>query len=220
MALQSTIKRGFRTWKIKQKLMQPKKAYRHGRKRSTYITPQKNRARLTGGRTGGIADEGEVDGGVRQVLLLAPLLHLLGGEGQRLVKTCAEGGVAGLHAAASLQLLPDEKVHVPGGHHVLEHADGRQIRQMLPVVFLSRGPGHQAAFGVVVDHGGGEGVLVVKADHLPVHVAEDLVHVQGKIRQLFPGDGPLGAELGQKGRRLFHADASSFDTFKTISKSV
>ena len=91
---------------------------------------------------------------------------------------------------------------------------------MLPVVLLSRGPGHQTVFGVVVDHGGGEGVLVVKADHLPVHIAEDLIHIQGKIRQLFPGHGPLGAQLRKKIRRLFHAEASSFVTFKTIFNSV
>ena len=74
---------------------------------------------------------------------------------------------------------------------MLEDADGGQIGQVVPVVFLAFGPGHQAAFRVVVDHGGGEAVVLVKADDLPVHVAEDLVHVQGEIGELCPLHRPL-----------------------------
>ena len=66
---------------------------------------------------------------------------------------------------------------------------------MLPAVFLAGRPGHQTAFGVIVHHGGGQAVLLVKADHLAVHIGEDLVHIQRKIRQLLPGDWPLRAQL-------------------------
>ena len=65
---------------------------------------------------------------------------------------------------------------------------------MLPAVLLALRPGHQAAFGVVIHHGGGEAVVLVKADDLPVHVAEDLVHIQREVRQLVPVHGALGPQ--------------------------
>ena len=69
---------------------------------------------------------------------------------------------------------------------MLEHADGGEIGKMSSVVFLAFGSGDKTAFRVVVDHGGRERVLFAEPDHLPVHIAEDLIHIQGKVRQLLP----------------------------------
>ena len=76
-----------------------------------------------------------------------------------------------------LLLLPDQQIHIPGGHHPLQHTDSGEIGQVVPVVFLPLRPGHQAALRVVVHHGGGEAVILVEPDHLPVHIAEHLVHI-------------------------------------------
>lgn len=57
---------------------------------------------------------------------------------------------------------------------------------MLPVVFLALGPGEQGIFGVIIYHGGGEGVILIQPDGLPLHIGEDLIHVQREIRQMLP----------------------------------
>ncbi|MPN19859.1 hypothetical protein SDC9_167232 [bioreactor metagenome] len=57
---------------------------------------------------------------------------------------------------------------------------------MLPAVFLPIGPGQQPGLGVVVHHGGGQSVVPVKAQNLPVHIAEHLIHIQGKVGKLVP----------------------------------
>ena len=75
---------------------------------------------------------------------------------------------------------------------------------MLPAVLLSLGPGGQAAFGIVVYHGGGEAVVPVKADDLPVHVGKDLVHIQGEVRQLVPIHRALVPETGQQVGQIVH----------------
>ena len=75
---------------------------------------------------------------------------------------------------------------------------------MLPVVLFSLGPWNQAAFGVVVDHGSGQGIFLVKAQYLAVHIGEDLVHIQGEIRQLIPGHRALGAHPVQQSGQIVH----------------
>lgn len=79
--------------------------------------------------------------GVRQGGLVQIELHLVGGDVEGLDQTLAEGGVAIGHGPFSLQFLLDEQVHVPGGHHLLEHTDGGEVSQVLPVVLLAGGPG-------------------------------------------------------------------------------
>ena len=56
---------------------------------------------------------------------------------------------------------------------------------------LARRPGHQAVLDVVVHHGGGEGLPVVKTDQLPGHIGDDLIHIQGNVGQLVPLGGAL-----------------------------
>ena len=75
---------------------------------------------------------------------------------------------------------------------------------MLPVVLLALGPWNQAAFGVVVDHGGGQGIFLVKAQDLAVHVGEHLVHIQREVRQLVPGHRALGAHPVQQRGQIVH----------------
>ena len=53
------------------------------------------------------------------------------------------------------------------------------------VVFLAGGAGNQSALGVVVHHGCGESVGLVKANDLPVHIAEHLIHIQINVWNLF-----------------------------------
>ena len=50
--------------------------------------------------------------------------------------------------------------------------DGGEVGQVLPAVLLPLGPGGQPAFRVVVHHGGGEAVVSVEADNLPVPVGD------------------------------------------------
>ena len=119
-------------------------------------------------KPGGIAQKAEVHGGVRRVGTGLIGLHLLRGGGEGAVKTIKKGAVAILHGAVILQLGADEQVHVPNGHHLLENADKREIGQMLPVVFLALGPGEQGIFGVIIYHGGGEGVILIQPDGLPL----------------------------------------------------
>ena len=80
---------------------------------------------------------------------------------------------------------------------------------MVPV-FFSLGPGNQAAFGVVVHHGGGQAVFLIEPDHLAVHIAEDLVHIQGEVRQLVPGHRALGPQPLQQNGQIIHACPHSF----------
>ncbi|SCJ53107.1 Uncharacterised protein [uncultured Blautia sp.] len=118
-----------------------------------------------------------MDGRIRQLLLPGAVLHLIGHGVQRLVEAPAEGGVPVGDGPVPLQLLPDQQIHIPGGHHPLQHTDSGEIGQVVPVVFLPLRPGHQAALRVVVHHSGGEAVILVEPDHLPVHIAEHLVHI-------------------------------------------
>ena len=66
--------------------------------------PQQRHVPAAGG-AGGVADEGEVDGGVRQGLLVRVLLHLPGRQSQGAVQAGAEVAVAPGNGAPALELL-------------------------------------------------------------------------------------------------------------------
>ena len=113
------------------------------------------------------------------------------GNPQGFVQAVTESVVPVPHTAAALQFLTDQQIHIPGTHDPFQNADSGQVGQMLPPVLLPLRPGYQAAFRVVVHHGGGENVVARKADYLPVHIAQHLVHIQREIRKLLPGNRPV-----------------------------
>ena len=62
---------------------------------------------------------------------------------------------------------------------------------MYRAVALAVGPGDQAVFDIVIHHGGGETLPLVKVDQLPGHIGDDLVHIQGQVGQFLPLGGAL-----------------------------
>ena len=88
---------------------------------------------------------------------------------------------------------------------------------MVPVVFLALSPGDQGVFRVVIDHRGCQSVALVQTDGLSFHVGEDLIHIQGEIRQCFPIRRAVGLQLTAKGGNFFHTGAPSFEIRASIS---
>mgnify|MGYP000127301817 CR=1 FL=1 len=172
---------------------------------------------LTAHKAGGVAQQTKVDGGVRQIVSSFISAHLLHGTGQGTVQTFQKGPVAVFYGAVIRKLSADQQVHIPDGHHLLENADKGEVGQMLPVVFLALSPGDQGVFRVVIDHRGCQSVALVQTDGLPFHVGEDLIHIQGEIRQCFPIRRAVGLQLTAKGGNFFHTGAPSFEIRASIS---
>ena len=158
-----------------------------------------------------------MNSGVRQIVSSFISAHLLHGTGQGTVQTFQKGPVAVFHGAVIGKLSADQQVHIPDGHHLLENADEGEVGQMVPVVFLALSPGDQGVFRVVIDHRGRQSVALVQTDGLPFHVGEDLIHIQGEIRQCFPIRRAVGLQLTAKGGNFFHTGAPSFEIRASIS---
>ena len=89
-----------------------------------------------------------------------------------------------------------QRAHTAHRQHLFQGTDGGEIAQMDGAVALAVCPGDQTVFDVVVDHGGGQRIPVVKVDELPGHIGDQLVHIQSDVGQGFPVGGPLLLHAG------------------------
>ena len=158
-----------------------------------------------------------MNSGVRQIVSSFISAHLLHGTGQGTVQTFQKGPIAVFHGAVIGKLGADQQVHIPDGHHLLENADEGEVGQMVPVVFLALSPGDQGVFRVVIDHRGRQSVTLIQTNGLSFHVGEDLIHIQGEIRQCFPIRRAVSLQLTAKGGNFFHTGAPSFEIRASIS---
>jgi len=143
----------------------------------------------------GIAAQSQIQRHAGQILPLGVGVDGLCGVCEGAVKGAAEVGIQPLVPLVAGLSGGDELADGADGQHLLKGADGGEIGQMDGTVPLAVRAGNKAVLDVIVDHGGGQRVPIVKADQLTGHIRDQLIHIKGNIRQSIPAGGAL----------LFHA---------------